>query len=141
MRPFTHEELEILKPFEKHFKTSIDLNYHRNLEFKYLDKIKAVYEAASGSAYGLSASCGHCVLAFLKAVGKKYFTDLDAYNKKAEKLVETLDEVFGEVPDGDAVELKPDAEPQAPKEPEPKPKKPAATKKSTKKATKKATKK
>lgn len=139
MRQFTHEELEALKPYERHFKTSIELDYHRNLESRHLDKIKAVYDAASGTSYKLTSSCGHCVLTFLKTVGRKYFADLEAYNKKAEKLVEVLDEVFGDVPDDDVEVPIPDEEPQVPKEPEPKPKKTAekpASKKTNKKATK-----
>lgn len=137
MRQFTHEELEALKPYERHFKTAIELDYHRNLESRYLDRIKAVYEAASGAPYKFTSSCGHCVLTFLKTVGKKYFADLEAYNKKAEKLVEVLDEVFGDVPDEDVEVPTPDVEPQVPNEPEPKATKKAAPKKSTKKAAKK----
>ena len=136
MRQFTSEELEALKPYERHFRTSIELDYHRNLESKYLTKIKTIYEAASGSEYKFTSSCGHCVLTFLKTVGKKYFADLEAYQTNAAKLVTVLDEVFGEVPD-ESEELTPDAEPVVPTELEPKPAKKATAKKSTKKATKK----
>lgn len=125
MRQFTHEEIETLSQFEKHFKTATEYDYHRNLEPRLLLIIKRVYDEASGTEYRLSSSCGHCVLAFLKTVGKKYFADKQAYEEKAAQLVEALDEVFGEVPDEEPVS----------NEPEPKATKKAAPKKTTKKAT------
>lgn len=107
MRQFTKEELDFLKNYENNFKTAINSGYSRNVEPRYANQIKAIYDAATGGDYGLNASCSHCMLTFLKAVGHKYFEDLDAYNAKAAQLVEALDEVFGDVPD--------EEEPQKPK--------------------------
>ncbi len=126
MRQFNHEELEALKTWEKHFETAVKFDYHRNLEPRYLMQIKTIYDLATGGDYKFTSTCGHCVLKFLKTVGKKYFEDLEAYKAKAEKMVEVLDEVFGDVPDDEVQQ-----------EPEPKPAKKAPAKKSTKKATSK----
>lgn len=114
MRQFTNEELKALEQYESRFKTSMELNYVRNLEPRYLNAIKAIYDSAVGVAYPLNSTCSHCVLTFMKAVGTKYFNDLKTINleqtvkatedlsRKAERaaeLVKALDEVMAEVPD------------------------------------------
>lgn len=123
---FTKEQREILKQYEDRLNTAYNLNYVRGLTYKASDAILGVWREVKGKDENVNFSCSHCVLSFMKKVGKMYFEDL-AEIAKANEMVKVLDEVMAEVPD--------------PKEPEPKPKKPAATKKSTKKATKKATKK
>ena len=138
MRQFTAEELKALEQYESRFKSAIELKYVRNLEPRYLNAIKAIYDSTTGVAYGLNSTCSHCVLAFMTAVGKKYFADKKLIEAEAQKLIEAtnslgdsasraaqlvkaLDEVMAEVPT----------------EPEPKPVKKPAPKKSNKKATKK----
>ena len=116
-RSFTKEELEFLKEYEKNFSTALELNYTRNIEPRYLEKIKEVYTNAIGEPAGVNMTCGHCVLAFIKQVGKKYFDDKKAYEaldltpaveatkdlartaERATEMVKALDEVFNEVPD------------------------------------------
>ena len=128
MKQFNKEQLEALKQYEDNFNRAVNLNYYRNMTGKSLDAIAAVYDTVADKSYAKNWSCSHCILAFLQSVGKKYFNDLEAYKNKAAKLVETLDQVFGEVPD---------EEPQVQSQPEPKPVKKATAKKPTRKATKK----
>ena len=144
MRHFTNEELKALEQYEPRFKSAMELNYVRNLEPRYLITIKAIYDSATGVAYGLNSTCSHCVLAFMAAVGKKYFADKKLIEAEAQKLIEAtnslgdsasraaqlvkaLDEVMADVPTDEPVS----------KELEPKPAKKPAPKKSNKKATKK----
>lgn len=128
MKQFNKEQLDALKQYEDNFNRAVNLNYYRNMTGKSLDAIAAVYDTVADKSYAKNWSCSHCILAFLQSVGKKYFNDLEAYKNKAAKLVETLDQVFGEVPD---------EEPQVQSQPEPKPVKKATAKKPTRKATKK----
>lgn len=128
MKQFNKEQLDALKQYEDNFNRAVNLNYYRNMTGKALDAIAAVYDTVVDKSYSKNWSCSHCVLSFLKSVGKKYFEDLEAYKNNAAKLVEALDQVFGDVPD---------EEPQVQKEPEPKPVKKSAPRKTTKRATKK----
>lgn len=128
MKQFNKEQLDALKQYEDNFNRAVNLNYYRNMTGKALDAIAAVYDTVADKSYAKNWSCSHCILAFLQSVGNKYFNDLEAYKNKAAKLVETLDQVFGEVPD---------EEPQVQSQPEPKPVKKATAKKPTRKATKK----
>ena len=128
MKQFNKEQLDALKQYEDNFNRAVNLNYYRNMTGKALDAIAAVYDTVADKSYAKNWSCSHCILAFLQSVGNKYFKDLEAYKNKAAKLVETLDQVFGEVPD---------EEPQVQSQPEPKPVKKATAKKPTRKATKK----
>lgn len=128
MKQFSKEQLDVLKQYEDNFNRAVNLNYYRNMTGKALDAIAAVYDTVADKSYAKNWSCSHCILAFLQSVGNKYFKDLEAYKNKAAKLVETLDQVFGEVPD---------EEPQVQSQPEPKPVKKATAKKPTRKATKK----
>lgn len=121
MRQFTKEELDALNELcGENFYHAVHSDFYRNVSRTKLEKIKEIYDAASDKPYSANWSCSHCILAFLKEVGKKYFADLEEYNKQAEAFVEVLDEVFDDVPD---------AEPEKPK-PAPN-KKPSATKKKT----------
>lgn len=131
-RSFTKEELEFLKEYEKNFSTALELNYTRNIEPRYLEKIKEAYTNAIGEPAGVNMTCGHCVLAFIKQVGKKYFDDKKAYEaldltpaveatndlartaERATEMVKALDEVFNEVPDEPK---KPVTKPKAAKQP------------------------
>lgn len=128
MKQFSKEQLDALKQYEDNFNRAVNLNYYRNMTGKSLDAIAAVYDTVADKSYAKNWSCSHCILAFLQSVGKKYFKDLEAYKNNAAKLVEALDQVFGEVPD---------EEPQVQSQPEPKPVKKVTAKKPTRKATKK----
>ena len=99
MRQFTGEELKALEEYESRFKSATELNFVRNLEPRYLYAIRAIYDKATETPSSLNATCSHCVLKFMKEVGKKYFADKKAYEEKAAQLVQALDQVFEEVPD------------------------------------------
>lgn len=115
MRPFNKEELEILSKYEDRFRTAKELNYVRNLEPRYIAIIKQIYDDATGTVSSVNATCSHCVLTWVKKVGLKYEEDKKAYQEKAEKLVEVLDEVFGEVPDEEPKPAKKTNKPKAKK--------------------------
>ena len=99
MKQFSKEQLDVLKQYEDNFNRAVNLNYYRNMTGKALDAIAAVYDTVADKSYAKNWSCSHCILAFLQSVGNKYFKDLEAYKNNAAKLVEALDQVFGEVPD------------------------------------------
>lgn len=126
MRRFTKEELDKLNELcGENLYHAVHSNFYRNTPRTRLMNIKAIYDDATGGHYTANWSCSHCILKFLKEVGKKYYADLEEYNNKAEEFVEVLDEVMADVPDEKPVE-------------EPKPvKKTTTKKKSTKKTTKK----
>lgn len=115
MRPFNKIELEYLSQYENRMKTAKELNYVRNLEPRYLEGIKKVFDEATGTVHHVNTTCSHCVLAFMKEVEKKYSEDKAAYAEKAEKLVEVLDEVFGDVPDEEPAKPKKTNKPKAKK--------------------------
>ena len=115
MRSFTKEELDKLKEFEDRFRSAIDSRYVRNIHPNLLASIKTIYDEASGENYNLNAGCSYCVLTFMSKVGVKYFQDLDKYKENAAKLVEALDDVFGEVPDIEPKQKKPAAKTNKPK--------------------------
>lgn len=113
-RSFTKEELDVLAEYESRFRTSMELGYTRNLEPRYIKIIQETYSAAMGEPISVNATCSHCVVEFMKRVGKKYFEDKQAIDvtpaieatkelgdsaNKAAQLVKALDEIFDEVPD------------------------------------------
>lgn len=106
-RSFTKEELGFLSEYESRFKTASELGFIRNLEPRYLLKIKKIYEDATGTNESVNMTCSHCVLTFIKKVGLKYFKDKEEYVDKAAEVVNALDEVFNEVPD-EKVQNKPE---------------------------------
>lgn len=108
MTRFTKEQLEALKEYESLFVSAVHANYYRSTNTRKLNIIKSVYDEASGEPYKDNWSCSHCILKFLQEVGKKYFEDLEEYNKKAEAFVEVLDEVMADVPEDKPVEVKPE---------------------------------
>ena len=127
MKTFSQEQLEALKQYEDNFKRAIESKYFRNMTSKALDNLAGIYDEVADKPLERNWSCNHCVLSTLQTIGKKYFDDYETLKNKAAHLVETLDEIFGDVPDIEVV----------PPEPEPKPIEKATVKKSTKKAAKK----
>lgn len=99
MRPFTKEELDTLSQFETGFSTAVNSSYARNIPPSAQETIRKTYEDALGKPYNPNGNCSHCIYTMLKLVGTKYFKDKEEYLKNAERLVEVLDEVFGDVPD------------------------------------------
>ena len=99
MKPFNQEQLDILQKWEESFFTATVAKYYRNIATKSLETIKSVYDQVADEPYPANWSCNHCILAFLRTVGKKYFEDRDALVKKATELVKAMDEVFDDVED------------------------------------------
>lgn len=87
--------METLSAFEDRFRSSIYFDYYRNLSAGNLDKIASVYDEATGKRSNRNWSCGTCIMNYLREVGKIYFKDKEEYEKKAEQMVEVLDDVFG----------------------------------------------
>ena len=101
MRPFTKEELDKLAVYENSFSTAVNSSYARNIPPSAQETIRKTYEDALGKPYNPNGNCSHCIYTMLKLVGTKYFKDKEEYLKNAERLVEVLDQVFGDVPDID----------------------------------------
>ena len=95
--------------FENSFHTSLTANYYRELGSRRLGVIKSVYDEVVDEPYTFNDSCGHCILGFLKVVGKKYYEDKKALEEAAAKVVKALDEVFEDVKDTVSKEPEPKA--------------------------------
>lgn len=126
MKSFNQTQIDELKQYEIVFFRAVHQDYYRSMSRKVLDALKAMYDETQDSPYSANWSCSHCVLTFLKTIGKKYYDDKKALEEKAAELVKAIDEVFQDVPDIE-VQI----------EPEPKPVKKAPAKKTNKKVTKK----
>lgn len=109
MKQFNKEQIEKLSVFENSFHTSLTANYYRELGSRRLGVIKSVYDEVVDEPYTFNDSCGHCILGFLKVVGKKYYEDKKALEEAAAKVVKALDEVFEDVKDTVSKEPEPKA--------------------------------
>ena len=126
MKKFNQEQVDNLRQYEDIFFKAVNQNYYRSMNTKTLEAMVSIYNETTDTPYKGNWACSHCVLAFLKLIGSKYYEDKKLIEEKAEKLIEVLDEVFGEVPDEEVQ-----------KEPEPKSAKKSPARKSNKKATNK----
>lgn len=68
------EDYEYLKQFENNFNTAIKSNYTRNIAQSKLEKILEIYQKDVGDKYKVCLHCSTSVVAFLKDVGKLYFS-------------------------------------------------------------------
>ena len=124
MKQFNKEQIEKLSVFENSFHTSLTANYYRELGSRRLGVIKSVYDEVVNEPYTFNDSCGHCILGFLKVVGKKYYEDKKALEEAAAKVVKALDQVFDiDNKAGETVSIE---DLKVSKEPEPKAKKTTA---------------
>ena len=118
MKTFTFEQLQELSQYEDRFYTAVNLDYYRNLSSRVLTRINEIYVEAGGNALYNGGGCGHCVLTFLKTVGKKYFAEKEAveaarakeeYEKAKKEVLEDPEKVIetedGTVIDGYALEI------------------------------------
>lgn len=107
MRDFTKEEIEALSVLEPHFKTAVELHYTRNVPKPTVEMAHKIYEDALGKPFNTGGSCSYCLYNLIRTIGAKYFQDKEKLEAKAAKMVEVLDEVFGEVPDEEPAPKKP----------------------------------
>lgn len=78
---FTKEQLQQLKQYESHFNTALYQETLRSATRMETERIKTIYEAATGSKVTSSMTCGSCKLRFYKTVAKLYFADLEESSK------------------------------------------------------------
>lgn len=72
----TKEQMDILSQFEDRFRTAVYSDYARNLSTRKLDEIRNIWdEAFPDQPLNTNWSCSHCVLDFLRRVGKIYFLE------------------------------------------------------------------
>lgn len=82
---FTKEQLQQLKQYESHFNTSLYQETLRSATRLETERIKTIYESATGSIVTQSMSCGSCKLRFYKTVAKLYYADLEELDKPADE--------------------------------------------------------
>lgn len=90
MKIFSKEQLEILKPNEEQFKRAVYFKYYRSTNTKLLDELKTIYDSVADEPYNANWGCGHCVLAFLAALGKIYFESKAALENQAQSITSTV---------------------------------------------------
>lgn len=84
------EDYEFLKQFETNFNTAIKSNYTRNIPQSKLEKILEIYQKEVGKGYKVCLHCNSVVVAFLKDVGKLYFSVQEGFENNM--IVNDIDE-------------------------------------------------
>lgn len=110
MKHFNKEQLETLAEYEPNFFRAVHQDYYRTMRSTVIDKLRDMYDSVADKPYDTNWSCNHCILSFLKTIGKKYYEDLDIYKENSRKLIEAIDEVMAEVGDDDGNNIKEDKE-------------------------------
>lgn len=108
MKHFNKEQLDILSEYEQNFFRAVHQDYYRTMRSTVIDKLSDIYNSVADKPYNTNWSCSHCILAFLKTIGKKYYDDLELYKENSKKLIEAIDEVMAEVEDDDENNIKED---------------------------------
>lgn len=72
---FNKEQLQQLYPAEVHFTNAVKSNILRNCQRSMVEKVRVVYESATGEKVRQNWSCSACTLKFMKKVGQIYFRD------------------------------------------------------------------
>ena len=75
---FDNDTFAYLSQFEDNFRTAINSSWARHPGFNTLPRLAEIYNAATGENRHPNAGCQHCVLAFLKDLGKLYFAEKEA---------------------------------------------------------------
>lgn len=74
---------EFLKGFQPNFNSAIYADYSRNIPTDKLTKLEDIVKEEKLNIQPISnKSCAHCILRFLKDLGKVYFKALEEQNKK-----------------------------------------------------------
>lgn len=73
MRQFNDDELRELSEWEPLFRTAVNADWASNPGRVALERIAAIYTAATGQPTTQNFSCGTCVLRLLQDTGRIYF--------------------------------------------------------------------
>lgn len=73
MRQFNDDELRELSTWEPLFRTAVNASWASNPGRVALERIAAIYTAATGQPTTQNFSCGTCVLRLLQDTGRLYF--------------------------------------------------------------------
>lgn len=73
MRQFTDKEMKELSQWERLFHTAVNASWASNPGRVALERIAAIYEAATDQRISRNYSCGACVLRLLVDTGRLYF--------------------------------------------------------------------
>ena len=61
------------------FKKVIETNFCRAYSSAQLNALREIYERNTGTKVNINWSCPHCVVGFIKQLGKLYFDSVDYY--------------------------------------------------------------
>lgn len=78
MRQFTEKEMKELSQWERLFHTAVNASWASNPGRVALERIAAIYTAATGQRISRNFSCGTCVLRLLVDTGRLYFAQQGA---------------------------------------------------------------
>lgn len=67
------EDMRVLDGYEHTFKTAIENGYCRNFGSSQYRELNNVYEHLTGNRYRADMGCPHCVLRFIKELGRLYY--------------------------------------------------------------------
>lgn len=81
----TNEQFQALAPYERHYKTAIEIGFTRYPGRAAIDTMYNIYKGVTGSRIRLNASCGTCVLHLVQDVGKLYFKEKEVREAKEKK--------------------------------------------------------
>lgn len=85
MRQFNDEELRELSAWEPLFRTAVNASWASNPGRVALERIAAIYTAATGQPTTQNFSCGTCVLRLLQDTGRLYFAAQAAAKERKAK--------------------------------------------------------
>lgn len=85
MRQFNDDELRELSQWEPLFRTAVNADWASNPGRVALERIAAIYTAATGQPTTQNFSCGTCVLRLLQDTGRLYFAAQAAAKEKERK--------------------------------------------------------
>ena len=86
----TDNEINIMKRLEDRFRTAVFGDYARNVISSDLDSLLSIYRKVFGSEYRLNKTCASCQLAFLKQIGRWWFS----YKEEREKVSEAPEPIL-----------------------------------------------
>ena len=73
MKKFNQEQVDNLRQYEDIFFKAVNQNYYRSMNTKTLEAMVSIYNETADIPYKGNWACSHCVLAFLKLIGSKYY--------------------------------------------------------------------
>ncbi len=88
MRPFSKDDYELVKAYEKDFTRAINSRYATGLLTEELEAVQKVYNETLNRQANLS--CGGCILQMMTSVGRLYFHYKKTVVEAEQKLLEEL---------------------------------------------------